>query len=142
MGQECPACPRPHPPFCLGVFFLKYFSITCSIWNPGICIQNVLDCISENFNLKKFPRGACAQNSLEKCAVRSPDGCYCTQLPLHTISLGLIYHKILCPSLGMAAAKCINQLSLLFFITDTVDKKYLGTSSTLKLSLDVDVERM
>ena len=142
MGQECPACPPPPTPFCLGVFFLKYFSITCSIWNPGICIQNVLDCISENFNLKKFPRGACAQNSLEKCAVRSPDGCYCTQLPLHTISLGLIYHKILCPSLGMAAAKCINQLSLLFFITDTVDKKYLGTSSTLKLSLDVDVERM
>ena len=47
-------------------------------------------------------------------------------MPLHTISLGLIYHKILCPSLGMVADKCINQLSLLFFITDTVDKKYFG----------------
>ena len=47
-------------------------------------------------------------------------------LPLHTTSLGLIYHKILRPSLGMVADKCINQLSLLFFITDTVDKKYLG----------------
>ena len=47
-------------------------------------------------------------------------------LPLHTISLGLIYHKILCPSLGMAADKCINQLSLLCFKTATVDKKYLG----------------
>lgn len=65
----------PIPPFCPGVFFLKYFSITFSIWNPGICVQNGPDCISENFNLKKFPEGACARNCLEKCAViGSPDG--------------------------------------------------------------------
>ena len=38
-------------------------------------VQNALDCISENFNLKKFPEGACARNCLEKCAViGSPDG--------------------------------------------------------------------
>ena len=63
----------PIPPFCPGVFFLKYFSITFSIWNPGICVQNGPDCISENFNLKNFPGGACARNSPEKCAIRSPD---------------------------------------------------------------------
>ena len=63
----------PVPPFCPGVFFLKYFSITFSIWNPGICVQNGPDCISENFNLKNFPGGACARNSPEKCAIRSPD---------------------------------------------------------------------
>ena len=39
-------------------------------------VQNALDCISENFNLKIFPGGACARNSLEQCTVRSPDGCY------------------------------------------------------------------
>ena len=42
----------------------------------NLSIQNALDCISENFNLKNFPGGACTQNSPEKCAVCSPDGCY------------------------------------------------------------------
>ena len=37
-------------------------------------VQNALDCISKNFNLKHFPGGACARISLEKYAVRSPDG--------------------------------------------------------------------
>ena len=140
--QGGPECPAPLPPTFVWEFFLKYFSTTCSKWNPGICILNALDCISENFNLKNLPGGACAQNSLEKCMFAVLMGAIAPILPLHTISLGLIYHKILCPPLGMAADKCINQLSLLFFITDTVDKKYLGTSSTLTLSLDVDVERM
>jgi len=36
----------------------------------NLSVQNALDCISENFNLKNFPGGACAR--LEKCAVRSP----------------------------------------------------------------------
>ena len=40
----------------------------------NLSVQNALDCISENFNLKNFPRGACTRNSLEKCAVCSPDG--------------------------------------------------------------------
>ena len=42
----------------------------------NLSVQNALDCISENFNLKNIPGGACAQNSLEKCAVRSPDDRY------------------------------------------------------------------
>jgi len=70
-------------------------------------------------------------------------GAIASILPLHTLSLGLIYHKILCPPLGMATAKCISQLSLLFFITDSVEIfRVVGTSSTLTLSLDVDVEGM
>ena len=44
----------------------------------NLSVQNALDCISENFNLKNFPGRACARNSLEKCAVRSPDGRYRT----------------------------------------------------------------
>ena len=31
--------------------------------------------VPENFNLKNFPGEACARDSLENCAVRSPDGC-------------------------------------------------------------------
>ena len=46
----------------------------------NLSVQNVLDCISENFNLKNFPRGAFARNSLEKRFVRSPDGCYCAHI--------------------------------------------------------------
>ena len=42
----------------------------------NLSVQNTLDCISENFNRKNFPRDAGARNSLEKCAVRSPDGRY------------------------------------------------------------------
>ena len=42
----------------------------------NLSVQNALDCILENFNLKNFPGEACAQNSLEKCAVCSPDGHY------------------------------------------------------------------
>ena len=42
----------------------------------NLSVQNALDCILENFNLKNFPGGACARNSLEKCAVHSPDGRY------------------------------------------------------------------
>ena len=42
----------------------------------NLSAQNALDCISENFNVKNFPRGACARNSLEKYVDRSPDGRY------------------------------------------------------------------
>ena len=42
----------------------------------NLSVQIALDCISENFNLKSFPGGACPRISLEKCAVRSPDGPY------------------------------------------------------------------
>ena len=54
----------------------------------NLSVQNALDCISENFNLKNFPGGACARNSLEKCAVRSPDGRYRAHIAtLYYISL-------------------------------------------------------
>ena len=36
----------------------------------NLSVQNALNCISENFNLKNLPGGTCAR--LEKCAVRSP----------------------------------------------------------------------
>ena len=39
-------------------------------------VQNSLDHIVANFNLKNFLGGACARNSLKRCAVRSPDGRY------------------------------------------------------------------
>ena len=39
-------------------------------------VQNALEYISDNFNLKNFRGLACARNSLEKCVVRSPDGRY------------------------------------------------------------------
>ena len=42
----------------------------------NLSVQNALDCISENFNLKNFPGGARARNSLEKSVVRSPDRRY------------------------------------------------------------------
>ena len=42
----------------------------------NVSVQNALDCISENFNLKNFPGRACARNSPEKGATRSPDGRY------------------------------------------------------------------
>ena len=47
----------------------------------NLSVQNALDCISENFNLKNFPGGARARNSQEKCAVQRPDErfpyCHC-----------------------------------------------------------------
>ena len=43
----------------------------------NLSVQNAL----ENFNLKNFPGEACAQNSLGKCAVRSPDGRYRAHIP-------------------------------------------------------------
>ena len=61
-------------------------------------VQNAPDCISENFNHKYFPGGACARNSLEKCAVRNPDGRYHAHIA--TISLGPLYYKILRPPLN------------------------------------------
>ena len=42
----------------------------------NLSVQNALDCISEKLNRKNFPERACTQNSLEKCAVHSPDGRY------------------------------------------------------------------
>ena len=51
------------------------FNMEFELWQ-NLSVQNALDCISENFNFKNFPGGACAWNSPEKYAVRSPDGRY------------------------------------------------------------------
>ena len=42
----------------------------------NLSLQNALDYISDNFNLKNFRGRARARNSVEKCVVRSPDGHY------------------------------------------------------------------
>ena len=69
----------------------------------NLSVQDALDCISENFNLKNFPGRACARNFLEKCAVLSLDGRYrayiATVYRVYTISLRPLYHKILRPPL-------------------------------------------
>ena len=46
----------------------------------NLSVQNAVDYLSENFNLKTFCGEACTQNSPEKCAVRSPDGRYRTHI--------------------------------------------------------------
>ena len=55
----------------------------------NLSVQNALDCISENFNHKTFPGGACARNSLEKLAVPlafySPDGRYRAHFPIFSV---------------------------------------------------------
>ena len=54
----------------------------------NLSVQNALDHIAENFNLKNFLGGACARNSVEKCTVRSPDGRYRAHIAtLYYISL-------------------------------------------------------
>ena len=58
-------------------------------------VQNALDCISENFNLKNFPGGACARNSQKKSPFAVLIGSIAPILTLYTISQGPLYHKIL-----------------------------------------------
>ena len=59
--------PQPH------LDFIKYFSIAYRHLR-NLSVQNILDCISENFRLNNFPCEECAQTSLEKWAVPSPHG--------------------------------------------------------------------
>ena len=42
----------------------------------NLSVQNALDFISMDFNVKHFPGGVCARNSLEQCVVRCPYGRY------------------------------------------------------------------
>ena len=70
----------PGPSFVRGFFFLNfqhYMFNKESRYLLILSVQNALDCISENFNLKNFPAGAYARNSLEKYAFRSPPYCHC-----------------------------------------------------------------
>jgi len=48
----------------------------------NLSVQNALDCISKNFNLKNFTGGACARNSLEKWVLRCPYVYYISRTPL------------------------------------------------------------
>ena len=67
--------PRP-PPF----WFIKIQNYMFKMESGhllDLSIQNTLDCISENFNLKNFHGGVCTRTSLEKCPARSPDRLYC-----------------------------------------------------------------
>ena len=77
-----PRPPSPHPFVVYQIFQHYIFNLESS---------RLLNLSVQNFNLKNFLGGACARNSLEKCAVRSPI------LPLYTISVGPLYHKILRP---------------------------------------------
>ena len=65
-------------------------------------VQNALGCILENFNLENFPGEACARNSPEKGAVRSPDERYRAHIAtVYYISRPRpSYHKILRPPLS------------------------------------------
>ena len=49
-------------------------------------VQNALDCISDNFNFKNFPGGACPLIPLECRAVSGPDVGYRTPMTLYYIS--------------------------------------------------------
>ena len=48
----------------------------------NLSVQNALDCLSKNFNLKNFTGGTCARDSLEKCVLRNPDVYYISRTPL------------------------------------------------------------
>ena len=67
----------PPPPFVVYLIFQNYMFKMESRHLLDLCVQNALDCISENFNLKNFQGGACTRTSLEKCPARHPDGRYC-----------------------------------------------------------------
>ena len=48
----------------------------------NLSVQNALDCISKNFNLKNFTGGAYNRNSLEKFVLRCPYVYYISWTPL------------------------------------------------------------
>ena len=66
----------------------------------NLSVQNVLDCILEDFNLKNFPQEEHAPETPWKSAPFAVlMGAIAPILPLYTISLGHLYHKILRPPL-------------------------------------------
>ena len=75
-----PMGPYPPPPFVVYSIFQHYMFNMESRHLLNLSVQKARDCISENFNLKNFPGGACTRNSLEKCAFHSPDGHYRPQI--------------------------------------------------------------
>ena len=70
----------------------------------NLSVQNPPDCLSENFNLKNFPGGACARNSLKKSASFAVLlSAMAPILPLYTVSLAPLYQKILRPPLNIVS---------------------------------------
>ena len=80
----------------------------------NLSVQNELDCIRQRTSISKiFPEEHVPRNSLEKCAVRSPDGRYRAHIPLYTISLGPLCHKILRPPLfNPGLSQFLSEISL------------------------------
>ena len=69
----------------------------------NLSVQDALDCISENLNIKNFPGGACARNFLQKCAVRSSHGRYRARIATVYYISRPLYHQILRPPLTCVA---------------------------------------
>ena len=64
----------------------------------NLSVQNALDCMSENYNFKNFPRGTFPQYPLESRAVGATDGCYYAHIAA-ILYLSAPPHKILRPLL-------------------------------------------
>ena len=93
-------------------------------------VQNELDYISEKFNLKNFSGGACARNSLEKCA---------TILPLYTISLGALYHKILRPPWKMQTLYLLLSVSYYYYYFSKMDSSIPLMTSVLHIYITLSI---
>ena len=91
----------PPPP----LWFINYFSITCSLLNVQYGIQtfanfNCLECTRlhlRELQSQKFFRRSMRRNSLEKCAVRNHDGRYRAHIATAYYISRPLYHKILRP---------------------------------------------
>ena len=95
----------PGPPPLL--WFIKYFRITCSKWNPGICqicASRMHQIASQRTSISKIFKEEHACKPLQESALLAIlMGAIVPIMPLYTISLGPLYHKILCPSLEVVA---------------------------------------
>ena len=98
----------------------------------NLSVQKALDCISENFNLKTFPGGACARISLEKCAVRNPDRRYRAQI------VTVYFISGVCSLISFFFFMYDNNLSLNSDVDQSGQMRRLdeGATSSLPLILD------
>ena len=74
----------PGLPFCPGIFFFRKRVSDVQYGIQAFAkfnLQNALDCISENLNLKNFP-GRERPKLTKKCTVRSPDERYCAHIAI------------------------------------------------------------
>ena len=102
----------PGLPFCPGIFFFRKRVSDVQYGIQAFAkfnLQNALDCISENLNLKNFPGRECARNSQKSAPFVVLMSAITPILPLCTISLGPLYHKILRPPLWKSECYLIAQ---------------------------------